>query len=366
MMSKPPDDNDRPAYRFAGFDHPNTTPVPDVIFDEVLTEVTDAELRVLLYIVRRTYGFKKQNEGDAISLSQMVNGIKTRDGKVLDRGVGLSKATVARALQGLRTKGIIRATRTSSAEKGNEPTLYKLRSKGEQVDGNATPPEPTDDGVPPLVSPARQGVSHPRDTPLSQSRDKPLSHQRDTQQTVLQQTGKQHFEDSNGQPTLLGSGRSSDDLTSPTGTMTTIGEEIERRFRRQGSPPPDSDERAAGAPPAGAPLPPRFSANEQEQATLFAVVSDYRRKLHDEAPASSTVTRIIRAYDRSRFSLDRFLAELEEAYQITQRRSAAIRKKSEKNAGPYAVKNKAPYWLEVVEQRTTPDNKAAASGPATR
>lgn len=365
MMSKPPDDNDRPAYRFAGFDHPNTTPVPDVIFDEVLTEVSDAELRVLLYIVRRTYGFKKQNEGDAISLSQMVNGIKTRDGKVLDRGVGLSKATVARALQGLRTKGIIRATRTSSAEKGNEPTLYKLRSKGEQVDGNATPPDPTDDGSPPLVSLVRQGVSHQRDTPLSHPHDKPLSHQRDTQQTVLQQTVEQDFEDSRGQPTLLGSEKSNDDRTSPPGAMTTIGEEIERRFRRQSTPPPDSDERPTGAGPTATPAP-RFAANEQDQATLFAVVSDYRRKLHDEAPASSTVTRIIRAYDRSRFSLDRFLAELEEAYLITQRRSAAIRKKSEKSAGPYAVKNKAPYWLEVVEQRTTPDSKAAPSGPVTR
>ena len=41
-------------YRFAGFDEPNYTQVPDALFDELLPHLGDAELRVLLYIVRRT------------------------------------------------------------------------------------------------------------------------------------------------------------------------------------------------------------------------------------------------------------------------------------------------------------------------
>nr|MDP9472985.1 replication protein [Chloroflexota bacterium] len=55
----------------------------------LMPQLSDAELRVLLYIVRRTFGFKR--EADAISLSQMVSGITTREGQVLDRGTGLSK-----------------------------------------------------------------------------------------------------------------------------------------------------------------------------------------------------------------------------------------------------------------------------------
>ena len=95
----------QPFERFAGFSSPRYTTVPDELFDQLLPNINDAELRVLLYIIRRTFGFKK--EADNISLRQMVEGITTRDGRVLDRGVGVSKATVSRALQGLQAKGII-------------------------------------------------------------------------------------------------------------------------------------------------------------------------------------------------------------------------------------------------------------------
>jgi len=51
------------ADQFGGFLAPITTPVPDVIFDEIITEVENAEQRVLFYIVRRTAGFKKTKRG---------------------------------------------------------------------------------------------------------------------------------------------------------------------------------------------------------------------------------------------------------------------------------------------------------------
>ena len=66
-----------PDGRFAGFQSPNYTPVPDELFDELLPDLGEAELRVPLYIVRRTFGFKK--DSDSISLSQMIGGITTRD-----------------------------------------------------------------------------------------------------------------------------------------------------------------------------------------------------------------------------------------------------------------------------------------------
>ena len=98
--------------------------VPDEVFDELLVELTGAELKVLLYIIRRTFGFKR--ESDTISLSQMLTGIHTRDGRVLDRGVGLSKKTLLDALRNLSARRIILSQRRQSAEKGNEPTAYRL------------------------------------------------------------------------------------------------------------------------------------------------------------------------------------------------------------------------------------------------
>src|SRR4051812_25511769 len=121
---------------FRGFRSPNYTPVPDELFDELLVELSGAELKALLYIVRRTFGFKR--DSDNISLSQMLQGIRTRDGRVLDRGVGLSKKTLLLALRTLEERGIILTERRQSAEKGNEPTAYCL---------NVIHVEP---GVPPL------------------------------------------------------------------------------------------------------------------------------------------------------------------------------------------------------------------------
>ncbi len=164
---------------FEGFASPNFTQVPDELFDVLMPQLSDAELRVLLYIVRRTFGFKR--DADAISLSQLVSGITTREGQVLDRGTGLSKATVARGLAGLREKGVILAERRSSIQRGNEATTYRLRFKTASSGMNRQPTP----------------VSQPRDRvhsapPVSQLRQA-LSRQRDTQKTGGKNTD---FEDS--------------------------------------------------------------------------------------------------------------------------------------------------------------------------
>ena len=111
-------------WEFSGFQFPTTTPVPDQVFDELLSHLSGAEVKVLLYICRRTFGFKK--ESDNISLSQIVSGIVTKEGKVLDRGTGLVKDTVTRALKSLEEKKVIVRTRRSSPEKGYEATTYSL------------------------------------------------------------------------------------------------------------------------------------------------------------------------------------------------------------------------------------------------
>ncbi len=90
---------------FPGYSSPNFTPIPDQLFDEQLPDLTGAELKVLLYIMRRTFGFKK--ESDNISLNQICKGILTRDGRILDRGTGLSQSTVQIALKGLLEKNIL-------------------------------------------------------------------------------------------------------------------------------------------------------------------------------------------------------------------------------------------------------------------
>lgn len=114
--------------KFEGFDLPNTTPVPDVVFDKLLHELTGNELKALLYIIRRTYGFGKN--ADAISLSQFRKGITTKDEKVLDRGCGIEhNRTILVALNALETKGYITRKKRQSSLGDDDPTIYKLHFK---------------------------------------------------------------------------------------------------------------------------------------------------------------------------------------------------------------------------------------------
>lgn len=148
---------------FKGYTSPKYTQIPDELFDEQLPFLSGAELKVLLYIMRRTFGFKK--DSDDISFSQICRGITTHDGRVLDLGTGLSSSTAQAAIKGLTEKHIITATRRVSRERGNEPTTYALN----------------------LGTPYGEN----RHSPLPKI-DKALWRKSPTQETVLQKTEEQH------------------------------------------------------------------------------------------------------------------------------------------------------------------------------
>lgn len=110
---------------FPGFRFPTTTPIPDELFDALMAALTGAELKVLLYICRRTFGFKKAS--DTISLNQIANGIVTKAGRTLDHGTGLSKRHVQRALKSLEAKNAVQVHRQVDADGQNEVNTYSLK-----------------------------------------------------------------------------------------------------------------------------------------------------------------------------------------------------------------------------------------------
>lgn len=186
-----PDEQPSQPFRFRGFAAPNYTQVPDELFDELLTVLSGAELKVTLYIIRRTFGFKKHS--DNIALSQMLRGITTRDGRQLDRGVGLSKSTLLQALRDLTAKGVIIPTRRESAERGNEATNYKLnvltgRPSAPPPDDPESPPKDGSEGGTPLVGKSDQGGSRNQTKPWIDNQTKPLVGKSAPQETVIQET----------------------------------------------------------------------------------------------------------------------------------------------------------------------------------
>ena len=124
---------------------PNSTQIPDVILDQWMCKLSGAELKVVLYIARRTFGFGK--ESDNVSLNQIANGIKKRDGIVLDRGTGLSVSSVARALKSLEEQTIlIRKTNINDKNEHDENTYSLNLNWNEKVLPNSeNPPSKNDE-----------------------------------------------------------------------------------------------------------------------------------------------------------------------------------------------------------------------------
>ncbi|MBA7491877.1 hypothetical protein ES702_02425 [subsurface metagenome] len=98
--------------------------VPDEIFDILLPYLGYAELKVLMYLVRRTFGFKK--DSDSVSLTQICRGIKKRDGEVLDGGTGLSRPAVIKALKVLENNRIIITHRGLNTRGEKQINTYSL------------------------------------------------------------------------------------------------------------------------------------------------------------------------------------------------------------------------------------------------
>jgi phage replication O-like protein O len=104
---------------------PNSTQIPDAILDHWMAELSGAEFKVLMYVARRTYGFGK--DSDTISLNQIANGVIKRDGTVLDRGTGVSRMSVARALKVLEERRvIIRQHNLSEKTREYEENTYRI------------------------------------------------------------------------------------------------------------------------------------------------------------------------------------------------------------------------------------------------
>jgi Bacteriophage replication protein O len=303
------------SFYYKGFSNPNGTIVPDEVFDVLLPELTDAELRVLLYIIRRTFGFKRNS--DDISLRQMVEGITTKDGRVLDRGAGLSKAGAAKALKGLVAKGIIVAKRNSSPERGNEPTTYALRFENE----------------PSLSTTWTRGGSPGRQA---------LVHSVDTQQTVKQQTDINH---SNLRKASPENERTDTEPAQEQGSGQTVvppiagSEDLQRPFAARG---------LAAIGEVLATKRRRSQRYDEDRQVIVDLLSDFRCEFNDQATLKQSVSRAYNLMQRSGMEIGTFTSKMYEARAITKEYSASITSILS-GSKSISAKHKMAYWFSVLE-----------------
>lgn len=287
------------AFYYEGFPSINGTIIPDDFFDVLMPELNEPEMRVLLYIFRRTFGFKKSS--DDISLRQMVDGITTHEGRVLDRGAGVSKASAVRGVKGLIEKGIIVAQRNSSLEKGNLPTTYAVRFRQTALPGAIPAPQSTP--LSPTETSPTLPLSHTETSPVSAQRQAPGAPERqalvsdgDTQQTAKQQTVQQPMDDSKA---------SKDTPTKP---------------------------------------------HLLYSAHISQVATDLSSLFHDQEHEKSNRTRTLRLWIESGLEEETFVAMMYEARTITQKR---LVKKDATDGSISGVKNRMPYFFRVLEDLTS-------------
>jgi len=84
----------------------NYTPTPNILFDKLLKELSNSELKILLVIIRQTNGWidkktTRRKEKDRITYSQFIN--KT----------GLSRRIISKAINSLSDRGLIKITDNS-------------------------------------------------------------------------------------------------------------------------------------------------------------------------------------------------------------------------------------------------------------
>ena len=254
---------------FAGFTSPNYTQVPDELFDILMPQLSDAELRVLLYIIRRTFGFKR--DSDTIALSQMVSGITTKEGQVLDSGTGLSKSTVARGLKSLREKGVIVATRNSSISRGDQPTTYRLRFAVESTPDNQI-------NIP---------VSQLQDTPRVPIMGQAVYQPWDTQETDPQKTAFEYskagaLEEESGEEGIqLEQTASHPDHSGSALSESSMGSLLTHRIRRD--------------------------AGRDERQMIEVAIGRIAAELGDRADAKVTISRAMNLYQASETHIARFV-----------------------------------------------------------
>ncbi len=179
----------RDDFYYEGFSRHIGTVVPDDVFDVLAPRLKESELRVLLYIVRHTFGWRKYS--DAISLSQLTNGIRTREGQIVDLGTGMSRKAVIAGVKGLVEKGIITVHKGRSERGDQLVNIYQIRFRR---GSEAAATESNQGSYPKTLTPVTES-NHRGEATTPPPVTKSNPQQTSLQQTDLQDTQQQQAND---------------------------------------------------------------------------------------------------------------------------------------------------------------------------
>jgi hypothetical protein len=120
---------------FKGFQPPteNWSKLPHEMIAALPLVKSLAELKVILYILRHTWGYQNYEKPRRISMDEFVNGRKNQDGGRIDPGVGMAENSVRAGLLSAIEHGFISVYEDNS-DAGRVTRFYEIRPSN-----NATP-----------------------------------------------------------------------------------------------------------------------------------------------------------------------------------------------------------------------------------
>jgi hypothetical protein len=343
------------------FKRPTTTPTPDEIFDEWVHKLKHAELLALLYIVRRTCGFRDRygeiKDGDTISLRQFHEGIVTRTGKRLDHGCGVrSKTSLTAALKRLEELGLIRVRRAESPEKGNETTWFALAFVGDDAGSNVPPESPA---PPHDMDETRSGTSD--EEPSVAPNREAVQGECASSLPPVRGSYRGGYADRTGGGTRIVPGgvrktdpQQTDETTNRTKQQTAISKRDEHSGR--GSRPIDSTDSTVLTKNRSL-----IETPERDALSVATAVAHLAVEFGDDAPQASR-TRVTNMWRASELDDTALLALLDEAAAITRSQAAAITKR-----GRGGAVIRMPYLLATLRGLVDATTDATpASAPVSR
>jgi hypothetical protein len=133
------------AYRFSGFAIPrqNWFKLPHEWTDITAAMTSMAELKVVEYVLKHTWGYHEYGLKKQISLNEFRHGRRRKDGTRMDKGTGLSKPSVIAGLKSAGKRGLL-VERVDDSDKARVKKFYALKIRAKQV---KEPPEPDQDAV---------------------------------------------------------------------------------------------------------------------------------------------------------------------------------------------------------------------------
>jgi hypothetical protein len=338
---------------FSGFDRPesNYFRMPNT-WTDITAEIDNiAELKVVEYILRHTWGYQEYGLKKHITIDEFVNGRRLKDGSRMDKGTGLSERAVYDGLRKAVENRLIEEEMDDS-DRGRIKKSYSLRMR---ENAHASGELQTLQSGVQTLHPPLQGL-HPDPQTLQPrgARNAPRT-EKETQERHSLERYSSNFEGSHNQ--VEGTGKRPDtttqtahDAAALNGSATLGGFPRTTDHGSATGPASLKDLIARRRQSSGGPRRARPTGSSEDRERLQPFLEDFARELGDEAPLSSTITRTLTIFKAAGVSPERWSDLLYQARGLTQEHTAQIRKTVNNGGDQFRRKNKMPYFLATLEQ----------------